>query len=427
VPQLRVIARTSSFSFKGKEVDITEIARKLNVAHVLEGSVRKSGDTLRITAQLIRTSDSSHLWSQTYDRPMTDVFKVQDEIAAAVVEQLKIKLLGNTPKTKTTDPKAYALYLQAREINRQYTTDAFSQAITLYRQALAIDPGYAAAWADLAYTHIDQVINGVTPAEVGIPLARDAIEQALTVDPHFARAHAARGWAAILYERDLATAAQSIERALAIEPNNPEILNIAAILARRLARLDLAIAIGEYQASHDPLNTDSRADLALAYRYAGHLDDALEQFHSVLRLRPGFLYAHAMIGEILLQKGDAKAALVEFRQEEDGGGLAGLAMAYHALGQHSESDAAMRELNKVYARIGAHTIASVLAFRGESDAAFEWLERAAANRDPAFGSTMVYPAFTNLHSDPRWLPFLRQHGMAPEQLAAIKFDVTLPN
>jgi TolB-like protein len=142
VPELRVIARTSSFSFKGKEVDIAEIAHKLNVANVLEGSVRKSGDMLRITVQLVRASDSSHLWSQTYDRPMTDVFKVQDQIAATVVGQLKIHLLSAAPKLRVTDPRAYALFLQAREIGRQNTKLGFEKSNNLYQQVLALDPGY---------------------------------------------------------------------------------------------------------------------------------------------------------------------------------------------------------------------------------------------------------------------------------------------
>src|SRR5262245_31874786 len=150
VPQLRVIARTSSFSFKGKEVDVSTIAKALNVANVLEGSVRKSGDTVRITAQLIRASDSSHLWSQAYDRQMTDVFKVQDEIAAAVVEQLKVRLLGAAPKRPVTDPDTYTLFLQGREVARQYNREAFEQAIAIYKQALTIDPSYAPAWSGLA-------------------------------------------------------------------------------------------------------------------------------------------------------------------------------------------------------------------------------------------------------------------------------------
>ena len=169
VPELRVIARTSSFSFKGKDVDIADIARRLNVANVLEGSVRKSGETLRITAQLVRASDSSHLWSQTYDRPMTDVFAVQDEIAAAVVEELKIKLLGEAPTTRETDPKAYALFLQAREIGRQYTAEALAQSIELYQQALALDPTYTQRGSAWPAPTAPRWTTGLRLADEGFP------------------------------------------------------------------------------------------------------------------------------------------------------------------------------------------------------------------------------------------------------------------
>ena len=170
VPKLRVIARTSSFSFKGKEVAIPDIARALNVAAILEGSVRKSGDTVRITVQLIRASDSSRLWSETYDRKLDDIFKVQDEIAATVVVQLKIKLLGAAPTSKVIDPKAYALFLQAREVSRQNSAMAYEQSISLYQQALALDPDYAAAWVGLAGNYSAQVYQYVRPAGEAIPL-----------------------------------------------------------------------------------------------------------------------------------------------------------------------------------------------------------------------------------------------------------------
>jgi TolB-like protein/cytochrome c-type biogenesis protein CcmH/NrfG len=427
VPQLRVIARTSSFSFKGKEVDIAEIANKLNVAHVLEGSVRKSGETLRITAQLIRTSDSSHLWSQTYDRPITDVFKVQDEIAGAVVEQLKIKLLGTAPKAKTTDPEAYALFLQAREMHRQYNSAAFEQSIDLYRQALAIDPTYAAAWVGLATVYSDQVDIYQIPADEGTRLAREAAQRALALDPNNAPAHARLGWIAIYYDRDLAEGARQIEHALALEPANPDILAIAAGLARRLGRLDQAIAIGEYLTVRDPVNLQGRYELATAHFYAGRLDQAIAIYRADLRLFPDGIGEHEMIGEALLKKGDAKAALAEIEQEPgEGIRLLGLSMAYHALDRQAESEAALGALIKKYEKTMAWSIALVFAFRGDADRAFEWLGKAAEFRDPTIGSTAAYPLLTNLHSDPRWLPFLRRIGMAPEQLAAIKFDVTLP-
>jgi TolB-like protein/Tfp pilus assembly protein PilF len=427
VPELRVIARTSSFAFKGKEADIAEIARKLNVAHVLEGSVRKSGNTLRITAQLIRTSDSSHLWSQTYDRQLTDVFKVQDEIAAAVVSELKIKLLGAVPKLRTTDPQAYALFLQAREVYRQSTPAAMERAIALYNQALAIDPTYAPAWVGLADVYVFQVNNGLKLADAGIQLAREATGQALALDPESAPAHAQLGWMALFYDRDSAAAARHIERALALEPANLDVIYTATLLARRLGRLDQAIALGKYQISRDPVSTDAHVELANTYRYAGRLDEALAEMRTVLSLNPGFVNQHELLGEVLLQKGDAKAALTEMQREaNEPDRLAGLSMAYYALGQKAESDAALADVIKKYEKTSAYTIASALAFTGQADRSFAWLDKALRYHDPALGSLPVYPMFANVHSDPRWLPFLRRLGMAPEQLAAIKFDVTVP-
>ena len=162
IPQLQVTARTSSFSFKGKEVAIPEIARTLHVAHVLEGSVRKSGNAVRITAQLIRAGTDTHLWSQTYDRKLDDIFAIQDEIAADVVKQLKVTLLGAAPKARTTDPEAYALYLQAVQLGRQGTAEAYKQSDALYRKVLAIDPRYAPAWVGLARNFVQR--DGPRPA-----------------------------------------------------------------------------------------------------------------------------------------------------------------------------------------------------------------------------------------------------------------------
>src|SRR6187455_2403366 len=223
VPELRVIARTSSFSFKGKDVEIAEIARRLNVAHVLEGSVRKSGDKLRITAQLVRASDSSHLWSQTYDRNMTDVFAVQDEIAAAVVEQLKITLLGNAPKARETDPRSYVLFLQARDLARQGTSDSQKQAIDLYQKAVDVDPTHVAAWVGLANAHWLEVYGSGRTADEGIPLAREAIQKALALDSGYAPAHALLGAIAITYDLDYSAAVKHLDRALVLAPSNPDV------------------------------------------------------------------------------------------------------------------------------------------------------------------------------------------------------------
>jgi TolB-like protein len=427
VPDLRVIARTSSFSFKGKEVEIAEIAHRLDVAHVLEGSVRRSGDKVRISAQLIRASDSSRLWSQTYERQMTDVFDVQDQIAAAVVSELKMRLLGATPKAKITDPKAYTLFLQARQIGHQYTSAGFELSNKLYQQALALDPGYAAAWAGLATNYWNQAFMGLAPIDQSIRLAREATNKALALEPTLASALVRLSLIASGYDVDLSMAARHLGDALASEPANPDVLVEAGVLVRRLGRLDEAIAIGKYQVGLDPINPFGREILSYSYRYAGRLDDAIAELRTVLSLSPNYLGGHAGIGELLLQKGDAKSALAEMQQEGlDGMRLVGLAMAHHVLGQKFESDAALAEMIEKYAEAYPVSIAYVFAFRSEADRAFEWLDKAAEDHNLFFNAVAGHPMFANIHADPRWLPFLRKHGLAPEQLAAIKFDVPVP-
>src|SRR5512140_2079481 len=238
IPQLRVTARTSSFSFKGKEVAIPEIARTLHVANVLEGSVRKAGNSVRITAQLIKAGTDTHLWSQTYDRKLDDIFAIQDEIAADVVKQLKVTLLGAAPKSRTTDPEAYALYLQAVQLGRQFTAESFQQSDALFRKVLAIDPRYAPAWDGQARNFINEAGQGLLPGKEGFAQAREAAVKALAIDPDYAPAYAQLGWIAMYGDNDLAGAALHLERALALEPADLSVLTTSATLLQSLGRLD---------------------------------------------------------------------------------------------------------------------------------------------------------------------------------------------
>ena len=217
-------ARTSSFAFKGKEIGVPEIARTLHVAHVLEGSVRKAGNSVRITAQLIKAGTDTHLWSQTYDRKLDDIFAIQDEIAADVVKQLKVTLLGAAPKARTTDPEAYALYLQAVQLGRPFTAEAFQQSDALYRKVLAIDPRYAPAWDGLARNFGNETSQGLLPNKEGYAQAREAAVKALAIDPDYAPAHARLGWIAMYGDNDLAGAALHLERALALDPADLDVL-----------------------------------------------------------------------------------------------------------------------------------------------------------------------------------------------------------
>ena len=222
IAKLRVTSRSSAFSFKGRNLGIPEIAKRLNVAHVLEGSVRKAGNRVRITAQMVETATDTHLWSETYDRTLEDIFAIQDEVAADVVAQLKVSLLGEARKVRKIDPEAYARYLQGRQSRRQWTAESFERAIELYQQALALDPGYAAAWEELGSTYVNQAQLALRPMDEGFRLAREATNKALALDPEFAPAHAGLGWIAAQHDGDLATAARHFERALELEPANPD-------------------------------------------------------------------------------------------------------------------------------------------------------------------------------------------------------------
>jgi len=430
IPQLQVAARTSSFSFKGQNLEIPEIAARLNVAHVLEGSVRKSGNEVRITAQLIRADDGFHMWSDTWDRSLDNIFEIQDEIAADVVEQLKVTLLGEEPTAEVTDPEAYALFLQARQLGRQVTAEGYERSNALYEQALEIEPQYAAAWAGLADNYAVQTGNlGLWPLAEGYGMAREAANRALAIDPEYAPAYAVLGRIASDYDNDLAAAARYIGRALELDPTNLDLLRQASFLAEYLGRMDEAIAIQEYIVAHDPVNAGALTTMGFRYWNAGRPDEAITAFRTALNLSPGQGFTSVGLGSALLMKGEPEEALRAIEQEpSEEWRLVGLAMAHYALGQPAESDAALAQLLDVEREAPgwAYNIAEVTAFRGEADRAFEWLDRAVQYNDPGLTGIPTDPALDNIRDDPRWLPFVESIGKAPEQLAAIQFDVRLP-
>lgn len=427
VPQLKVTGRTSSFTFRDRNENLRAIGKVLGVAHILEGSVRRDGARVRITAQLIKASDSFHIWSETYDRELVDIFAVQEEIATAIARALAVELLGNLPIIQATNPEAYALVLQARYLVLQYTPDAFERAIGLLKTALALDPGYAAAWAGLARAYRRQTGQGLRPYDKGYPLAREAALEALALDPTNALAHGILGGLSVIFDRDFAAAVRHYERALAAEPASTVTLNSAALMAAYLGRMDLAIALAKYAVARDPVNPTSVYGLGIFYLRSGHLDEALISLRTGLTLSPDYIGAQFYLGETLLLKGDLRAALAAMQKEGyRSRRLQGLVVTHHALGDAAASDAALAELIENFEQQSAYNIAFVLAFRGEADRAFEWLQKAVLYDDPGLTETIIEPLFGKLRSDPRWLPFLASIGKSPEQLAAINFEVTLP-
>ena len=427
IPELQVTARTSSFYFKGKDVSIADIARQLHVAHILEGSVQKAGNQLRITAQLVDAGTDRQLWSQTWDRTLDDVFQIQDEISGDVVKQLKVKLLGAAPKARATDPQAYALYLQAKALGRQITAEAFKQSDALYRQALAIDPRYAPAWDGLARNFVNETSLGALPNQEGFARAREADEKALAIDPDYAPAHAGLGFIAMYGDNDLAGAAKQLERALALDPTNISVLGNAAALLANLGRLDEALVVDEAIVRRDPVSVKALFNLGGDQTSSGHYDAAIASYRTVLSLSPGLGRTHKSIGTALLLKGNAKGALAEIEQEKVGlSRMIGLPLAYCALGRKAEADQAFAALIAKYEKQDPYNVAYDYAYCGNADKAFEWLNKAVAYQDPGLGDIVTENLFDKIHKDPRWLPFLRKIGKAPDQLAAISFEVKLP-
>jgi adenylate cyclase len=426
IPELRVISRSSAFSFKGKDIAIPEIARQLNVAHILEGSVRKSGNTLRITAQLIEARSDTHLWSETWDRQLDDIFAIQDEIATAVVEQLKVTLLGEVPRMRETDPEAYLLYLQARHLGRQGTAEGLDQSIALLEQALAIDPGYVAAWNGLSINYINQASKGLRPLGEGDTLSREAAERALAIDPEYAPTHSILGAKALTLDNDPVAAARHHMRALALAPTDASIIGNAADLLA-IVHLDQAILLNEYASARDPVDPDSHAALGNNYLAAGRWDDAIASYRTALRLSPGRLFAHSQIGTALLMKGEAEAALAAFEQEPaEDGRAAGMAMALHTLGRREEHEVKLMEAIELLGRAWPSEVAAVYAWMGEADQAFRWLEEALKIGQPGLYGLGLSPLLVSLQDDPRWLPLLERAGYSPAKLQTIKLNVTLP-
>ena len=426
IPQLKVAARTSSFSFKGKEVEIPEIGRRLNVSHVLEGSVRKSGNQVRITAQLVQTADGFHEWSQTYDRTLDDVFTIQDEIAADVVKQLKVTLLGEAPRTRTTDPQAYALFLQGRDLARQMRPRSYDVSDSLYRRALEIDSTYAPAWVGLSSNYVNEISFGSMQSAEGFRLSKRAALNALTYDPDNGLAYSRLGVIEMWSDNDLSAAAKSFERALTLDPNNATLLMNTSQFLVTIDRPRDAIAVLKAASTLDPVNVNVIANLGGVQVCTGAFDDGIANMRTALALSPTQAVLHYQIGLALMEKGDPTAALEEIEKEHEEFRRIGLPLVYHALGRKADSDSALADLIAKDGDASAYNVANAYAFRGEKDLAFKWLDHAYELHDPGLANVTFDTLFKNLHSDPRWQAFLEKIGKSPDQLEKIQFKLTLP-
>ncbi|MUV14518.1 tetratricopeptide repeat protein [Noviluteimonas gilva] len=427
VPDLRVIARTSSFAFKGQDLSVPDIARRLHVASILQGSVRKAGNRVRIAVQLVRATDGAQLWVETYDRNLDDIFQVQDEIAASVVDQLKIKLL-KAPTVTPVDPRVYALVLQAQALLDQQSKAGRAQALVVFKQALSIAPNEARAWAGLGRVYINQSIYSEMPPAEAAKLAREALNRALKIDPRNVIAITGLARLAADFDFDAQAAADYNKRALQIEPNNLVAINTLGILLSNVGRFEDALPLYDYRVAHDPANPTAYNNRGITRYYARQWDAAIDDFRTALRLSPAFVGARNGIAvSLLVGKGDAAGALREIDGEPDEASrLQVRALAFHALGRTRESNAALQNLIRTYGDEQPTLVALAYSYRVDRDEAFRWLDQAAQAHDPAATSVAFDVLTDSLRDDPRWLPFLRKIGYAPDQLAAIRIDVPKP-
>jgi TolB-like protein/Flp pilus assembly protein TadD len=423
-PELRVISRSSSFALKGLNLSAIEVGKKLNVTHVLEGSVRKSDDRIRVTTQLIDAQSDSHVWSETYDRKLEDIFRLQDEIASQVATQLKVTLQDHLIR-KPKSAEAYLLVLRARHLANETTSDWREQSNNLYQQAIALDPNYCEALSGLAYNYLIQPESGS-----GSDLAMETAKRALSVDANCALAHVVLGNLAA--DTDLNLAAEHYEAALSNSPSDPLIIGEAGKLLFFLGRFDQAIVLANYSLARDPLNWRLRYGLTLNLLLAGLYDEVIENGRQVIDPSMAHAGMRSLIGAAMYFKGDAEGALKEFSEqlvnpEAQSPWTEGeQAAALHALGRTAEFNQAFEKYKVRWGHSNPFYIALALAMIDDHDGAFEWLGKAEEQGEPELRFAYVYSQFTPILDDPRWDAMLKRHGTSQAQRDAIKFTYSLP-
>ena len=419
IPSLKVIARTSSFQFKGKSEDARVVGEKLGVTTLLEGSVRKAGERLRITAQLIRTADGSQLWSEVYDREVRDVFRTQDEIADAVVGALKVSLLGAPEQhaVPTANTAAYTLYLQALASARGFSRADQDAALAQVQQALALDPNFAPSWALLANVYGATMVFGTTePFQKVAEKMTNAAQRALALDPKLAGPHVILA-NAFFVDYDYATSQREFRQALELEPHNPDALGLSAYLSIAACHLDDAERYSRQLIERDPLSVDPYRALATALWFHGRLGEAEAMYRRAIALSPGAESMHWRLTLVLLSADRPQEAFeVANAETSHYWRLMARVATLDALARPAEADQALAELeaDPVIRVSGQYQLAQIYAHRGDRERAFAYLERARQARDPGFANYLKCdPTLAQLRSDPRYKALLAQLNLPP--------------
>ena len=429
IADLKVAGRTSSFYFKGRNEDLRVIGETLGVAHILEGSVRQSSGALRVTAQLINAADGFHLWSESYDRPMSDIIVIQKDIAVAVAQKLQASMSDDLELDELTDvigPEAYALYLKAVSLSPYGKTRDLGEAQALAEQVTTLAPEFAPGWNRLAAIHGRRLISRDTDydlaPEESLRVGLAAVDKALSLDPLSGEAYANLGGAAWAFERDEHKAAPLIERALELDPWNLDIVSFAADFAKYAGHLDDALKLEELLIARDPLCDLCRHNLARSYVFLRRYDDAEKQYQTLKTIHGGYDWT---LGILQLLQQQPELALASFRRHTGTEYFRplGEGMALHDLGQVDEAATILNDASVQWGDEVPYDVARAYAYVGEVDAAFRWLERSLPAAALPLQTSFSDPLFDSLRDDPRWRSLLERIGRTPEQLETIPLSL----
>ena len=437
IPGLHVAARTSAFSFKGKNATAQEIGQKLGVAHLVEGSVRKAGDVVRIAARLTQANTGEEQWSENYTRNLKDVFAVQTELAQTIVEQLKGQLTGGAanPETKaaiqaqvqaaekggTKNVEAHESYLQGRFFLNRHSEKETGQARVAFERAVELDPNFALAWAGLAQTHVWDCNYGTEGGQKGfndhLAAARDAVKRALAIEPDLPDALYPKAVIETNFDYNWKGAAETLRKALALAPQDPTLLEWAGSLAFTRSQPQQGFDLSRRAVALDPVNARARAILANSLSNAGNQEESRAEYGRVIELNPSAPNSYAALGMTYLLQGKfQEAATAAEKDTADWARLLTVSCARWGQKRVPESDAALAELIAKNGEVAAYQIAEVYGYRNDRDKAFEWLERARRQRDAGISGLRPDVLLKSLHDDPRWDALLRTLGLADDQL-----------
>jgi TolB-like protein/Tfp pilus assembly protein PilF len=427
---LRVAARSSSARFKGGVEDPATIGRALQVETILEGSVRKAGNRVRIGVQLVRASDASMMWSETYDRTLEDVFAVQDDIAQSVVKALRSALLGEAPDSdasrdaraevaeavrgRTENPEAHRLLMQARHLIDRRTKPAMDRGIEYLEEALELDPDYAPALVALSQAYAwrgDALSDPERTRE--FERAHTVLDRAAAIAPDLAELHAQRAWLLNVWDMDWKRSYESIQRALALDSVSPVVLRVAGVITRAAGRNEESADYFRRQLELDPLAAIGYQNLAHVLALAGKHEEAILAVRRAHELSPGRPGCRATLAYCLMKVGRMDEALAEAAQDShDAFRLHALSLVSWKMGRQEESDRWLKELIDNFEGVAASQIAELYAVRGDVNESFGWIDRAIADRDGGIMEAAGSPEYAALHSDPRWLVFRKRMNYA---------------